>query len=145
MFKYVDLTINVQECLQEEMIINLNIRQETNINLIEKNSLKVKNLLLIHKELFFNSKWCNLILIKNIGEIIDLERVRAENKYKTMLVATVTHELRTPVTSIKYMLDFTENQTKDPQLLQNISVAKASCELFTNLINDILVLSTLLS
>ena len=119
---------------------HFNISIETDPPREMKRNFEEKRLLAVQKELFFNSKLSTLILLKNINEIIELERIRAENKYKTMLVATVTHELRTPVTGIKYMLDLTEQKLTDlPELLENISIAKASCDLLTNLINDILV------
>ena len=50
---------------------------------------------------------------------------------------TITHELRTPTTSIKYMLKEIR-ATHNPNDMEHIEIADNNCDLLLSLINDIL-------
>jgi signal transduction histidine kinase len=79
-----------------------------------------------------------LVVLKDISVIQKLEKTKAESEYKEMLMRTVTHELRTPISGVISMLELLDPIC--PQQGQNyIQVAKNSSLLLLNLINDIMV------
>jgi len=45
-----------------------------------------------------------LLILKDVTHIRRMNKAMAEAKYKSIIMFTVTHELRTPTSSIKYML-----------------------------------------
>ena len=46
-----------------------------------------------------------MVTVKNLTDIIKLERVQSENKTKSALIRSITHELRTPVNGIFLLVD----------------------------------------
>ena len=85
-----------------------------------------------------------VLLLSDISLIKDCEAARTEAKHKEMLMATVTHELRTPTNATLSMLQvLKEKDQLDEEGRNFIQIAINSCFLLLNLINDILVLLTL--
>ncbi len=54
----------------------------------------------IKKKVAFNFLSCQLIIIKNISSIIDFEKQKNESKYQQLLLASVSHEMLTPLNAI---------------------------------------------
>lgn len=48
----------------------------------------------------YNLQPAIMIVIRNISVIIEIEKVKNENKYQELLTATMSHEMLTPLNSI---------------------------------------------
>ena len=90
------------------------------------------------KSIFFEQGNCWLIIIKDISLMRDLEESKSRIKYKGMLMATITHDMRTPVNSVLLMLNLLENVIPIDKI-KFIKIAKSSCNLLLHLIHDVLV------
>jgi PAS domain S-box-containing protein len=65
------------------------------------------------------------------------------NQLKSDFIATVSHEIRTPINAIVGMTELMQNTSLDPEQQHFISTIKTSSEILLSLINDILDLSKL--
>ena len=81
--------------------------------------------------------------IKN-GEIIQnilnsiLENMQQIQKNQNMMLANISHEMRTPLNSVIGFLDVLEKEIKNSESRKKISYAKNSAKVLLNLINDLL-------
>ena len=66
------------------------------------------------------------------------QRLKIADSNKDKMLAMVSHELRTPINGILGVVRILQNQTKDIQTLQYLSICKSSGELLYNLVNSIL-------
>jgi two-component system phosphate regulon sensor histidine kinase PhoR len=84
------------------------------------------------------------IPIRLIGAVSDItERKRAE-KMKSDFVSFVTHQLRTPLSGIKWMLELAEDGIDDPDEMKScVRDARASTDRLIRLVNDLLDISRL--
>ena len=83
-----------------------------------------------------------IIAIKDISTIKELEDAKIRVKNKGMLMATITHDMKTPCQSILGMLEII-NESIPNHLLKFTKIAKSSCLLLVHLIHDILVQFTI--
>ena len=90
------------------------------------------------KSIFFEQGNCWLIIIKDMSLMRDLEESKSRNKYKEMLMATITHDMRTPVNSVLVMINLIEESIPTNKI-QFLKIAKSSCNLLLHLIHDVLV------
>jgi len=76
-------------------------------------------------------------------ETISLSRKNAEeaSHMKSAFIANMSHEIRTPLNGIIGMIDLTCRRIQDPELVENLEIAKTSSESLLSLINNILDLS----
>lgn len=81
----------------------------------------------------------NMLLILNdntnafkISELLNLDQ------YKNQLLASVSHDLRTPLNGLNGMLELTISQIKEKSIQQNLILALKSANLLNFLVNDIL-------
>ena len=101
-------------------------------------TLANKVLSVTKKYIFFEQGNCWLIIIKDMSLMRDLEESKNRNKYKGMLMATITHDMRTPVNSVLAMLNLIEESIPTNKI-QFLKIAKSSCNLLLHLIHDVLV------
>ena len=92
-----------------------------------------KNYSIKSQQVFFNGNDCYLFIFQDITDVIQKE----EKKFINMLIATITHELRSPLNIISTILK-TLNPDKQQDL---ISKALSACMIQESLINDILDVS----
>jgi signal transduction histidine kinase len=89
------------------------------------------------KHLRLNSSLHTLVVVKDIRHIKDLEEQVEFTNYKNLLVATASHEFRTPLNGILGMLTVLENYiTEEGKYF--LRVATNSSTFLLNLINDML-------
>ena len=91
----------------------------------------------------FKTKKCQLIFIKEVTGSVALIKEASCEKYTQIYIASVTHDLRTPVNGMVGMMDCISSYTNDPYILECIKTAKNSSEMLLLLIRDILDLSQL--
>jgi signal transduction histidine kinase len=89
------------------------------------------------RNILFNNERANLILFHDVSAIVF--KSNAECKYKEMLMVTITHELRTPVSGIMTVLHLLKDLTNS-QGREYINIALSTAHLLLNLINDMMVL-----
>ena len=114
---------------------NLDIPEEyelQTINLDEKD-LKIKQ-----KRITFGLKEAVLILIQDVTEINKLVKIEAEDQYSTLLIATVTHELRTPTNAIANSITILRKNAP-PNQSKVLDICEKSCKILLFLIDDIMV------
>ncbi len=135
----------------ETDIIILNQLKEYNLVLFDQNLNILLNNQLINlegRDLDFKLKQINfdleeavLILIQDVTEINLIGKIEAENKYSTLLIATVTHELRTPTTAIANSIHLLSQMSDLDTSMKNklIDVCGKSSKMLLYLIDDIMV------
>ena len=91
--------------------------------------------------------WRNLeVILVVLNDIsFKMQSLNEINQYKDMILATISHNLRTPLNSISGCLELTADKIKNSQCLEYITAAQSSCKTLSSLINDILDFSQLSS
>eukprot|EP00347_Sterkiella_histriomuscorum_P013084 403366084 len=90
------------------------------------------------KEVFFNMTSSRLVILKDISELVKNEYNRSIQKLTEIMVASTSHDMRTPLNTIINMHQLIEMKTMEPQLKQYLSIAKNSTDLLKYLVNDTL-------
>jgi len=91
----------------------------------------------ISKVLFENQQ-AKLVSFIDCTEAQENQKLQAESKYKTLLLATISHELRMPVNAVLGALDLIEPNLP-PENLKLVEIARESCNMLTFHINDLVV------
>ena len=78
------------------------------------------------------------LLLNETTTFLKFKKIKEINEYKDMLLATVSHDLRSPLNSILGMLELAIEQCKDKLLKKIIGTAQKSSKILLFLINDIL-------
>jgi signal transduction histidine kinase/CheY-like chemotaxis protein len=86
-----------------------------------------------------------ILTTRDITSIILYERARAEAENKTMLLRTVSHEIRTPTNMIVNLSDSILEQYPCHELIDKIKAINISSKLLLNLINDLLDFSRMIA
>ena len=90
-------------------------------------------------KIFLDDRDMQILLLQDISHIEKLKEGEAENKFKTMLISTVTHELRNPTNAILNMLEILEELIPLSQDTKKyLTIAQTSGKMLLFLINDIL-------
>jgi signal transduction histidine kinase len=77
------------------------------------------------------------MFIDNSKEVIN-KRLLEINAFKDELLATVTHDLKTPLNCMTQLLESSELEINIEELKKNNKITLKSCYLLLNLIHDIL-------
>ena len=69
------------------------------------------------KLIVFEERDSILHLVQDVTEITEIENLKAENKFSTILISAVIHELRTPTTAIQNSMHILKSElTSEHQL-----------------------------
>ena len=84
----------------------------------------------------FDNRDVKLVSFIDCSSTQRLEKFKADCKYKTLLISTISHELRSPVNAILGTLELVEHllPTESINLLE---MAKECCNMITSHINDL--------
>jgi len=91
----------------------------------------------------WDAKDCIALILNDITAHSQNQSLKLADANKDKMLAMVSHELRTPINGILGVVRILQNQAKDPQTLQYLSICKSSGELLYNLVNSILDLQHL--
>jgi signal transduction histidine kinase len=79
-----------------------------------------------------------LIILNDITQLVNVEYGRSIEKISDIMIASTSHDMRTPLNTIVNMHTLLENYLSDPKLKEWIKVAKTSTQLLLFLVNDTL-------
>jgi signal transduction histidine kinase len=86
----------------------------------------------------------NGVPVRMIGVVSDITERKKAEKMKSDFVSFVTHQLRTPLSGIKWMLELASGETEDPEEMRSfVHDARASTDRLIRLVNDLLDVSRL--
>ncbi|CAG9314377.1 unnamed protein product [Blepharisma stoltei] len=88
------------------------------------------------------------LTVRNVNQIIELEKSIATDNMKTVLLRSVSHELRTPLNSIEYFIkEISENSKfqRTEEEKKNLKIVSVSSKLMLSLIDDLLDYSKILA
>ncbi|CAG9311883.1 unnamed protein product [Blepharisma stoltei] len=90
------------------------------------------------KKIKFDGNHIILISAANSEQLIKLEQTQAENRCKSYMLRTISHELRTPISAIITFADQAKEDIVNPETLEKLSHIRTSGNILLNFINDIL-------
>jgi signal transduction histidine kinase len=79
-----------------------------------------------------------MIILRDITDIVKMEYARSVEKMSDIMIASTSHDMRTPLNTIKSMLEIMEKYIQDKTLLKWLKVANMSTKLLLFLISDTL-------
>lgn len=79
-----------------------------------------------------------MIIIREISEVSKLEYARSLEKISEIMIASTSHDMRTPLNTIINMHQMIKNTSQDPLLLKWIRIADDSTNLLLYLVSDTL-------
>jgi PAS domain S-box-containing protein len=82
--------------------------------------------------------------VRMIGVVSDISERKKAEKMKSDFVSFVTHQLRTPLSGIKWMLELASGEIENPEEMRSfVQDARASTDRLIRLVNDLLDVSRL--
>jgi len=82
--------------------------------------------------------------VRMIGVVSDISERKKAEKMKSDFVSFVTHQLRTPLSGIKWMLELASGESENPEEMESfVRDARASTDRLIRLVNDLLDVSRL--
>ena len=129
---------DIQKCFQQQtnQTINLGITQGS------------PPLLLSAKKVIWGEKPVLLVFAQNAECLVSLEENKTQNNFKNVLLRSVSHEMRTPLSTVSSIAEqLIENETPNlsSESQENLSVLKFSSRLLLCLVNDLLDYSRILA
>eukprot|EP00826_Nyctotherus_ovalis_P058282 TRINITY_DN7998_c0_g2_i1.p4 TRINITY_DN7998_c0_g2~~TRINITY_DN7998_c0_g2_i1.p4 ORF type:complete len:214 (+),score=55.46 TRINITY_DN7998_c0_g2_i1:756-1397(+) len=118
------------------------------INAPKKNNLRNCKCFLDHEELvieikvnklIFNGEDANIVSFIDCSSAKELEKTQIECKYKTILISSISHELRSPVNYILNALDLVSSFLPSTSM-GLLEMSKECCNMIIAHINDLTVL-----
>jgi CheY-like chemotaxis protein/two-component sensor histidine kinase len=85
-----------------------------------------------------------MLAIRDISDVIALERLQIENKSKTMMINSISHELRTPLNCISLVVDEVIPKVSN-ELAEKLKSCKSCIKLLTFQLNDMMDYSEILA
>jgi signal transduction histidine kinase len=79
-----------------------------------------------------------MIILNDISEIVKVEYARSVEKLTDIMIASTSHDMRTPLNTIINMNKLMESRIEDERIKKWIKVANTSANLLLYLVNDTL-------
>lgn len=89
-------------------------------------------------KIFWEDKICLLLLFNDNTNVFRISELMSLDLYKNQLLASISHDLRTPLNGINGMLEVLSSKINDTEISSFIDLAKKSSCFLNYLINDIL-------
>mmetsp|Transcript_9291 Transcript_9291/g.17789 ORF Transcript_9291/g.17789 Transcript_9291/m.17789 type:complete len:705 (-) Transcript_9291:22-2136(-) len=100
----------------------------------------------IGKKTTWNSKPAVVVVIKDVTNVLKLERTQSESRFKNVLLRSVSHELKTPTNAIIHSIQsLMQDETVTEFVKGKLEVAEVSCKHLLLIIGDLLDYSQLVS
>lgn len=88
--------------------------------------------------IWFQNQEARLLSFSDCSAAQKIEQAESESKYKTLLISTVSHEIRTPIGAVLGTIDLIKPFVP-PEKLNLLEIARLSCEMIIFHINDLTV------
>jgi signal transduction histidine kinase len=79
-----------------------------------------------------------MIILRDISDIVKIEYARSVEKMSDIMIASTSHDMRTPLNTIINMHNMITKLIGDPKILKFLRVATSSTNLLLYLVNDTL-------
>ena len=79
-----------------------------------------------------------MIMVKNLTPVIKYEKLKIENHFYEMLIATVSHDMRTPLNIMNGLLYSLDGFVNDPTGKRFLNIIKNSSKFMCFMVNDLL-------
>jgi signal transduction histidine kinase len=79
-----------------------------------------------------------MIILKDISELVKSEYLKTVEKVTDNMIATTSHDMRTPLNTIIHMIMLVVSKVTDSNLLKWLKIASNSTNLLLFLVNDTL-------
>ena len=89
-------------------------------------------------KIIWNKKPCILLIINDVTDLNKIKQLQSLDEYKNQLLATVSHDLRTPLNGIIGIIGMVLPNIQLKKDRKNLNIALNSGNLLTHMINDIL-------
>lgn len=87
-----------------------------------------------------------VVVIKDVTEVLQLERTKVESQFKNVMLRSVSHELKTPTNGIMHSVQAVSEGEDVPQWAKTkLEIANVSCKHLLMLISDLLDFSQIVS
>ena len=87
---------------------------------------------------YWQDKICLLLLFNDNTNVFRISELLNLDLYKNQLLASISHDLRTPLNGLNGMLELSSSKTNDKEIISYLDLAKKSSCFLNYLINDIL-------
>jgi two-component system sensor histidine kinase EvgS len=78
------------------------------------------------------------MILRDISELVKVEYARSIERISDIMIASTSHDMRTPLNTILTMLSMIEKRITELSLLKMVKAAKTSANLLLYLVNDTL-------
>ena len=90
-------------------------------------------------EVIYDLEPNKMIILRDITDLVQKEYNRSISKLSEIMVASTSHDMRTPLNTILNMHNLIELKVKnDPNILEWLKIARSSSNLLLYLVNDTL-------
>ena len=79
-----------------------------------------------------------MIVLRDISELIKIEYAKTIEKVSDMMIASTSHDMRTPLNTIINMHTLLEKYVTEPRLAKYLQVSKISANILISLVDDTL-------
>jgi signal transduction histidine kinase/ActR/RegA family two-component response regulator len=111
-----------------------------------QSELASKTLQWLGQKTTWNSQLAVVVVIKDVTDVIQLERTKVESQFRNMMLRSVSHELKTPTNSILHSVQAVIlGEDVPPWVKQRLQIAELSCRHLLFIISDLLDFSQLVS
>ncbi len=110
-----------------------------------KDCRRVLDVTLVESAVFSGGQKIVSLVLHDATEELEKEEKKAEEKYKNMLLFSLSHELKTPLNVFQGFLDVSKSWTRTDQMQNMLRDAKGAWRYLRNKINDILDYAQILS
>ena|SRR3569833_397165 len=98
-----------QESLWEKIFLGRKI--EERFSIFEKNKSDAKHVFEYkYKKCIFDNQKCKLIIIREITDIANVEYARSLEKVSEVMVASTSHDMRTPLNTMTTMIKLVQKE-----------------------------------
>lgn len=138
-------TYNSQKT-QEFLSIHISVCDNSKNNFYNKDSPNLNKRFYEIKgtKIKWGDQYCFLLIFNNLTKAKRITEMKEINQYKNQMLATVSHDLRTPLNGIIGMVTSVFSNIEDQENKKLLLIALRSASLLDFLINDILDLSQIL-
>ncbi|CAG9327247.1 unnamed protein product [Blepharisma stoltei] len=143
--KYLQWNISNKLIDDANLIQNLQLNDETLLGVcrIGEFNLEWKG-----QKILWDDEEATLLTVRNVNNLIQLERTLSDSKLKNVILRSVSHELRTPINAIS---NFVESLKEEPEIAchdewnSKLDITLISSKLLLSLVNDLLDYSRILA